>query len=69
MSMQLSNLELMFVAQSWSILPDFFNNILQSENCLSTTETLLSKQNRLLPRTQKIQAKDNIAILPITGII
>jgi capsid assembly protease len=69
MPMQLSNLEVVFVAQSWTILPDFFNNILQSENWPPATRIALNKPNNLLSKIPCIQARDNIAILPIAGLI
>jgi capsid assembly protease len=56
--------------QSWAILPDCFNRVLQqTENWQSVTEAILKKSDHLLSHTQCIQLRDNIAVLPITGLI
>jgi capsid assembly protease len=57
------------IVQAWAIFPIWVDKILQTENFQSSTVTILSKSNSLLPHTENLSVRNNIAILPVTGII
>src|SRR5437762_2327705 len=55
--------------QPLAILPNYFDNVLQTKNSHSSTETILKKPACLLPHTQNLPLRDNIAVLPINSVI
>ena len=65
----MNRLKMMRGSASWAILPEWFSDLLSKEGRPDHIEILLKKPDRLLLNSHSAKTQNNLAVLPLTGVI